>query len=173
MLPLTTKIQYSVLTPNNIEQNAHITKPNLINGSIETGIAELLIRNYVKSRESYSYKDLKKQFNLVRNNSTRIIFRRFYNFMNIDNPNSPIMKYQKDFTRNIKISSVTHPSYETVVVDFESKLLNLSEEVVETSSWKATISYEMDKITDSLPVNSKFNFTVVDYQLKLISKKEA
>jgi type IV secretion system protein VirB8 len=130
-----------------------------------------MVRNYVMQRERYNYDLLKKQFTFIKNNSTRIVFRRFFNFMNIDNPSSPVMQYQKSANRNIKILSADYTDDNNAIVTFHSEARGATGNVLEDTVWQATISYEIDKIDPYLPSGSRFNFTVTDYQLKLIEDK--
>ncbi len=44
-------------------------------------IGNIMVSNYVLRREAYDYDRLKEQFAYVQNNSTKIIFRKFYNYI--------------------------------------------------------------------------------------------
>ena len=91
--------------------------------------------------------------------------------MNIDNPSSPVLKYQKNTKRSAKIISTSYPGKTKAIVKFNSIVQNSAGEIAEDIVWQATIDYEIDKINPNLPSGSRFNFTVTDYQLKLIKDR--
>ena len=41
-------------------------------------------------------------------------------------------------------------------------------QISEDELWEATINFEVDKIKKNLPANSRFNFLVTDYEIKLL-----
>lgn len=171
LFPSVIQVKYSISATTSANKTAQIIRANQIKNDPQSSVTDILIKNYVLSREKYSYSDLKKQFIFVKNNSTRIVFRRFYNFMNIDNPSSPVLKYQKNTKRTAKIISTSYPSKTKAVVKFNSIVQNSAGEITEDIVWQATIDYEIDKINPNLPSGSRFNFTVTDYQLKLIKDR--
>ena len=133
----------------------------------------LSIQEYIKSgeyfidaRKWYNLKYLYPVFMLL-----DIFSYLFYNFMNIDNQLSPIMLYQKTFKRFINILSTTYNKDEEVVVKFESLAKNINEEIIENMVWQATIGFDIDQINLNLAINSKFNFVVTSYKLKLLENK--
>lgn len=171
LFPSVIQVKYSINETSSAHKTAQIIRANQIKNDPQDSVTDILIKNYVLSREEYSYADLKKQFIFVKNNSTRIVFRRFYNFVNLDNPSSPVLKYQKDKKRSIKIRSTSYPAQTKAIVKFNSIVQNAAGEISEDIVWQATIDYEIDKINPNLPSGSRFNFTVTDYQLKLIEDK--
>ena len=171
LFPSVIQVKYSISATTSANKTAQIIRANQIKNDPQSSVTDILIKNYVLSREKYSYSDLKKQFIFVKNNSTRIVFRRFYNFMNIDNPSSPVLKYQKNTKRTAKIISTSYPSKTKAVVKFNSIVQNSAGEITEDIVWQATIDYEIDKINPNLPSGSRFNFTVTNYQLKLIKDR--
>lgn len=108
-----------------------------------------MIRNYVIHRESYDYDTLSSQFQFVHNNSTRIIFLQFSNYMNIDNPLSPVMRYQRNLRRAVDIKSVSYKTGNEVEVIFTSLVKNIYNEILENMVWQATMSYEIDRSVKS------------------------
>jgi type IV secretion system protein VirB8 len=171
LFPSVTQVKYSVNTRTASDKAAQIIQANQIKGKPLASITDILVKNYVIQREEYNYESLKKQFTFIKNNSTRIAFRRFYNFMNIDNPSSPILKYQKNIKRDATIISTKYPRRNRSIVTFYSKVKNSVGEISEDMVWQATIDYEIDKINLNLPSGSRFNFTVTDYQLKLLQDR--
>lgn len=172
LLPLVKQIRYSISSNNSgFVGGANVIHANQIKNDPLASIATLMITDYITKREEYDYNKLKQQFSFVQNNSTRVVFRKFYNFMNIDNQLSPIMLYQKTFKRFINILSTTYNKDEEVVVKFESLAKNINEEIIENMVWQATIGFDIDQINLNLAINSKFNFVVTSYKLKLLENK--
>lgn len=172
LLPLVVQIKYFVNANASSNKVAQILPANGIENDPATSIADIMIKNYVLKREGYNYDNLKKQFVFVKNNSTRIVFRKFYNFMNIDNPSSPVMLYQKSINRTPSIILTKYPSPNVAIVTFNSKAQDSSGNKIEDKVWQATIGYEIDKIDSNLPNNTRFNFTITDYQLKMLKDKK-
>lgn len=173
LFPSVIQVKYAINADSSSNKTAQILRANKIDNDPLASVADIIIKNYVIKRESYNYDDLKKQFIFIKNNSTRIVFRRFYNFMNIDNPSSPVMLYQKYIQRIPKIISTTYLTQSKVIVKFSSRAQNSAGENVENMVWQATIDYEIDKINPNLSNGTRFNFTVTDYQLKLIEDKRS
>ncbi len=172
LFPSVIQVKYSINADTSANKAAQITRANQIENDPLTSIIDVLVRNYILKRESYDYDALKKQFVYVKNNSTRIVFRRFYNYMNIDNPSSPIMRYQKSAKRKIDIISAQYPSPTKAIIEFNSIAENAANQIIEDSTWQATIDLEVDDINTKLPSGARFNFTIIDYQLKLLKDKK-
>lgn len=170
LFPLVNQVRYSIRAFN-IQSSANIIKADHFKNDPQGSIADIMIRNYVEHREEYDYDILKQQFIFIQNNSTRIVFRKFFNFMNIDNPSSPGMSYQKYIRRGVEILSTQYPATNEVVVTFNSIAKTSGGEIFENMKWQAAINYEIDKIDVSIPSNSRFNFAVTNYKLKLLEDK--
>lgn len=168
LYPLIVQIKYSIAADSASNKTAQIVRANHVKNNPLASIADIMLRNYVIKRENYNYNALKKQFIFIKNNSTRIVFRGFYDFMDIDNPTSPVLVYQKSKHRVSNVISTTHLSPSKIIVKFESIIRNNSGEKIESKLWQATIEYEIDKISSNSPNGKRFNFTVTDYQLELL-----
>ena len=168
LFPVVIKVQYSVDIGSNSNKIVQIIEPE--DESIESTsfITGILIKNYVIARESYSYDNLRNQFIFLQNSSTRIAFRKFYNLMNIDNPHSPVMRYQKNIIVSPTIVSINYPDDTRAVVKFNSIAKDGAGNITENVLREATIDYEIDKVNPNRAPGSRFNFTVTDYRLKLI-----
>ena len=173
LFPSVIQVKYSINADSASNKTAQIIRADQIKNDPLASVADIILKNYVSTRESYNYNNLKKQFIFVKNNSTRIVFRRFYNFMNIDNPSSPVMLYQKTIQRTANIISTKYPRPTKAIIKFNSTAQNSTGEIVENMVWQATIDYEIDKIDPNLPNGSRFHFTVTDYQLKLLEDKKS
>ena len=172
LFPVVVQVKYTISADSSDNKTAQIIRANQITNQPLESITDIMVRNYVMSREAYKYSKLKKQFTFVKNNSTRIVFRRFYNFMNIDNPSSPVMRYQKTVARAAQVISIDYSRKNKAIVKFNSIATSDSGKIEENMVWQATIDYEIDKINPNYPSGSRFNFTVTDYQLKLLKDKK-
>lgn len=171
MFPTILQVKYSISAQVSSNKSAQIIRADQIQNDALASVSDIMIRNYVTKRESYSFSDLKLQFTYVKNNSTRIMFRRFYNNMSIDNPSSPVLKYKQFAKRYVKILNATYLDKGKAQVKFLSTVKNENGELVENIVWLATIGYEIDKINPYLPSGTRFNFTVTNYEVKLLEDK--
>ncbi|MFU7502955.1 MAG: hypothetical protein ACE1S7_06095 [Candidatus Tisiphia sp.] len=81
------------------------------------------------------------------------------------------MRYQKSLKRSVNIASVVYHKNNKAKVIFTSLAQNASNDILENMVWQATINFEIDAINIHLPPNSRFNFAVTGYKLKLIEDK--
>lgn len=172
LFPIITPIRYSILTESGENKSTQIINAEQIDNNPLASIADIMLRNYVTQRETYDYNNLKKQFIYIKNNSTRIVFRRFYNFMNINNVSSPVLLYQKDIKRTISIISSSFLSDTKTEIKFHSIARNGNGEIVEDMIWRVVVEYEIDQIDTNSPPGSRFNFAVTDYQPQLLEDKK-
>jgi type IV secretion system protein VirB8 len=169
LLPLKVDMQYALYS-SNYRDEITISKANQIPNNPLLSIADIMLRKYVIHREEYSYFNLNKQFAYVQNNSTISVFNQFNNYMSINNPISPILRYQQHVKREIKILSTSFPSNNNAIVRFNS-LAKVGAEVFEDMLWEADISFNADKIDTNLEEGQKFNFVVTEYKLSVIENK--
>jgi type IV secretion system protein VirB8 len=172
LLPMVTSVRYSTNTNSSENKSAQIIRVNHENSDPLASIAEIMIQNYVSQRETYDYNNLKKQFIYIKNTSTRMVFRRFYNYMNINNPSSPVLLYQKDIIRSYYFISSSFLASTRSKVKFQSIAKDNTGEIFENKIWEVIVDYEIEPINTALPDGSRFNFTVTDYQLKLLEDKK-
>ncbi|AFB26018.1 MULTISPECIES: virB8 family protein [spotted fever group] len=170
LLPINKKVNY--LIKDDAEKQAAIT--NTKHSTLVkpyTSIANIMLQNYVNQREEYNYDILKEQFTFIKNASTRIVYMQFANFMNIDNPLSPVIRYQKLYSRSINILSIKNINDNEAVVTFESLAKNSTDAILENMVWEARIGFIMDSISTNTSPDMPFNFTVTSYKLKLLRNK--
>ena len=173
LFPTSVQVKYSIFTENiSDNKTAKVIKADQFGNDAVKSIADIMIRNYVIQRESYDYNLLEKQFTFIQNNSTRIAFRDFYNFMSLNNPDSPLIKHQKNIRKSVEILSVKYPNKNKVVVKFRAQAKDITGQVFEDMILRATIDYEIDPIRLDLPPGSRFNFTVTNYKLDLLEGKK-
>ncbi|WP_103897252.1 VirB8 family type IV secretion system protein [Rickettsia fournieri] len=170
LLPINKKVSY--LIKDDAAKQAAVTNTKhstLTNPYIS--IANIMLQNYVKQREEYNYDILKEQFTFIKNTSTSIVYMQFANFMNIDNPLSPVIRYQKLYRRSINILSINNINDNEAVVTFESLAKNSTDAILENMVWEARIGFIMDSISTNTSPDMPFNFTVTSYKLKLLRNK--
>ncbi|MFP3120472.1 virB8 family protein [Rickettsia sp. R2] len=170
LLPINKKVSY--LIKDDAAKQAAVTNTKhstLTNPYIS--IANIMLQNYVKQREEYNYDILKEQFTFIKNTSTSIVYMQFANFMNIDNPLSPVIRYQKLYRRSINILSINNINDNEAVVTFESLAKNSTDTILENMVWEARIGFIMDSISTNTSPDMPFNFTVTSYKLKLLRNK--
>jgi len=139
LFPIITPVRYSILTESGENKSAQIINADQIENNPIASIADIMLRKYVIQRETYDYNDLKKQFIYIKNNSTRIVFRRFYNYMNINNASSPVLLYQKDIKRTVSIISSSFLSDTKTEIKFHSIARNITGDIVEDMIWRAVV----------------------------------
>lgn len=173
LFPLVKVLRYSVTTSGSGDETALVTKADHIDNNPMRSISEIMLKDYVQKREQYDYNALANQIEYVKNTSTRIVFKRFYNYLSIDNPDSPVLRYQKDAKRTITINSVKFIDDSTAEVHFASQAKDSSNQLFEDMTWVATIDFDSDRIKLHTPNDTPFNFTIMEYKLKLVGEKNA
>ncbi|WP_392506179.1 virB8 family protein [Rickettsia sp. 2024-CO-Wats] len=170
LLPINKKVSY--LIKDDAEKQATVTNTKHSTlASPYISIANIMLQNYVNQREEYNYDILKEQFTFIKNTSTSIVYMQFAHFMNIDNPLSPVIRYQKLYRRSINILSINNINDNEAVVTFESLAKNSTGAILENMVWEARIGFIMDSISTNISPNMPFNFTVTSYKLKLLRNK--
>lgn len=167
--PLDKQLKYTVHTAGSNKVKSRILKADVMPNNPARSIAIQFVKNYIKRRESYEYDNIEQQMHFVRNSSTSVVFRGFYNYINIDNPRSPILRYQRQAARKINLQNARFDQDNNLLVTFRS-IAKENEDVFEDMLWEATISYDMDPII-VLPDQYQeldFNFKVTDYKVRLL-----
>lgn len=173
LFPLVRVLQYSITTGGSGDETALITKAEQIPNNPALSISEILLKDYVIKREEYDYNSLASQMEYVKNTSTRVVYKKFYNYLSIDNPDSPVLRYQKDAKRVITVGSVRFIDDSTAEVHFSSQAKDGANQLFEDMAWVATIDFDSDKIKLHAPNDTPFNFIIMEYKLKLVGDKHA
>ena len=177
LLPIKQKLTYGINVVSNIregETQAQVIEMKGFEGTSAPHkfIASNLINNYVESREDFDYSQIKKQFEYIRATSTRLVFKRYYNYMSVNNPDSPVMRYQQYATRKININGIKFLSDRRVVIKFNSLAKDINGKQFENHLWEAHVSFNMGEVGKRVPTGTKFKFVVTDYKLKLLGEVE-
>ncbi len=164
------EVRYVVNLKNQRTKKTSIVKANYYSNNAESSVAKILVEKYLQKREEYDYSKIENQLKYILGSSSKLEFRKYYNYINIDNPDSPILKYKKDIKRSIIIKNVAiDDQNDRFTIVFESKALNKNDEVVENNIYQATLNYIMRNMK-SEDKNTKNFFSVIDYKVKLIKQ---
>jgi len=170
IFPLEREVRYVVNLKNQHSKKTSIVKADYYSNNAESSIAKILVEKYLQKREEYDYSKIENQLKYILGSSSKLEFRKYYNYINIDNPDSPILKYKKDIKRSIIIKNVAiDDQNDKFTIVFESRALNKNDEVVENNIYQATLNYIM-KSMKSEDKNTKNFFSVIDYKVKLIKQ---
>lgn len=177
LLPIRQKLTYAINVVSDIregETQAQVFEMQDTEGTNAPFrfIATKLVRNYVESREDFDYSKIRKQFEYIRASSTRLVFKRFYNYMSVNNPDSPVMRYQQVATRKINVNDIKFLSDRRVLVNFTSTAKDSVGKQFENLRWQAQMSFNMGDVGKRVPTGTKFKFVVTDYKLKLLGEVE-
>lgn len=173
LFPLVRMLQYSITVDGKGDQSAVVMKANQVANNPLHSILEIMLSDYVKTREEYDYNSLAVQMEYVKNTSTRLVFKRFYNYLSIDNPDSPVLRYQKDAKRTVAINSIKFVDDSSADVTFTSEARDGTNQLFENMVWVASVNFDSDGIKLHAPNDTPFNFVVMEYKLKLVGDKNA
>jgi type IV secretory pathway component VirB8 len=173
-LPIRTVLKYAVGF-NGFAADKQITIKSTLNQAPDplTSIAKVLLKNYVTQIEKYKYSDLKDQITFVNANSSRYVFNQYYNFIGIDNKLSPVIRFQDQAVRSIKVLSVDVSPDLVATIKFRSTAKDFNNAVIENMLWQANVFFKIDPIVMGLANGTKFNFLVTDYKVKLLKNEGA
>ncbi|AIL65649.1 Type IV secretion system protein virB8 [Rickettsiales bacterium Ac37b] len=168
-LPLKKIVPILVKIQNLTEDISVIHSIEYPNESTSISLAKYLASKYIIWRESYSYADIDTQINKIKNNSTKFVFKQFYNSLSLENANSPVLLYQQYITRSINIESVAVSNQaQSIIVKFSATIKDTNSGSEEKSLWLANISYDMSDIELIMKKNAPLNFLVTDYNVQEI-----
>ncbi|MES2215449.1 MAG: VirB8/TrbF family protein [Pseudomonadota bacterium] len=173
LLPLTKQLKYSIFVNSLSQQSAQVTKADQVANNPLLSIAQILIEDYIKSREQYTYDKLDSQMQYVQKTSTRMVFKKYFDYFSMDNVDSPVIRYQKEAQRKIFIDGIKFLDNNHAEVKFTSTATDATNKIFENISWLSFISFETDDIVLNKPAESAFNFVVTDYKIQMLGDKNA
>lgn len=168
LFPMKREVQYIINSADLTDKSVKIYKATYDDRDVQLSITNVLVNKYIIAREKYTYQDLKTQFTYVKNNSTRVIFQRFLSFMNIDNPESLILKYQKNVNREVTIVSSSYPDQNNAIVTMHSVAKDITGKTYEDKLWQIKLQFDIDKVDIDVSSGQKFNFTVTNYETTML-----
>ena len=137
--------------------------------SVDDAVLFFMAKNYVNQYESYNINQLERNYSGIQHVSTPEVFAKYQGMLQTNNPESPVVKYERHSLRQIDFLSVMRleSPANTLEILFDANVVNA--ETSQKTRYKATISYqysgvEFDSKTDTVkPVV----FTVTSYSSKL------
>lgn len=168
LFPMKREVQYIINSADLTDKAVKIYKATYDDRDVQLSITNVLVNKYIIAREKYNYQDLKKQFTYVKNNSTRVIFQRFLSFMNIDNAESLILKYQKNINRDVTIVSSSYPDQNNAIVTIHTIAKDITGKKYEDKLWQIKLQFDIDKVDIDVASGKKFNFTVTNYETTML-----
>lgn len=123
----------------------------------DVALLNYFVKEYVSVREGYNIDTLRAGFLRVRALSTPEAFAVFKSQIDLQNPESPIVRYERHTQREIIVHSVTTPvefdkmllqqtKENTANVVFEAQLKR-GNEVIESTIWQATVAFTYKSLT--------------------------
>jgi type IV secretion system protein VirB8 len=174
LLPVKRELPFPIMTENTIDYYSRIKKLSKSHITSQTDLANYLLTKYVNEREAYSYKSISKQMKFIKHNSSKQVYRKFYNSLNITNPSSPVLLFQNRINREIKILSISYVESEldegisNAIIKFKGKLSTTYNSDSQESIWLAKITFELSDIEKVVKENNSFYFVVTDYDVQQI-----
>ena len=135
-------------------------------------IEKYMTRTYIKKREEYDYNLVDEQLKFVKNSSSEKVNQVFEYLMGINNPDSPLLLFQKINTRTIEIISMDQDPSEknTYLIKFNATVASQKDSSREKSSWIAKITYTMSTINQLIADEKKvLDYKVVDYVVQKLN----
>ncbi len=132
--------------------------------SVDEAVLLFMARNYVTHYESYDISALERNFSAVQHYSAPEVFANYQLLLQTNNPDSPVVLYQRHSTRKIDVMSLTQPSNNTLEIFYEASVI--SADHVAKTKHKAILNYEYSKVEFDAE-NDKVkdvNFKVTNYK---------
>ena len=169
LFPITKEVPLILAMPNADDRQPVITlKPNK---TVEPQmlVTNYLLRKYIIDRESYAFDKVERQIAIIHNNSSKLVAKKFENYIKIQNPDSPILLYQTSISREIEIISTKkvmndynnwHVKYRAILIDEENNKIE--------SLWLANVFFNISDIEALIANKEKFEFLVTEYNTEQI-----
>ena len=171
LFPIETELKYAVTFKGSAsDKKISINFDRKHNENPLYSIAQILIKNYVIQREKYNYADLEKQLLFVKTNSTKTLFNQYYGLISINNPLSPVLRYQDQLTRSIEILDINFDLAQADV-KFRSIARDVNNKIQEQMLWSTKINFAISPIILGQATGAPFNFVVTSYELKLLKNE--
>ncbi|MFN7039034.1 MAG: VirB8/TrbF family protein [Alphaproteobacteria bacterium] len=141
------------------------------NENPQESVKKYLIKRYVENWESYQFDTVEKQINVIKNSSSKYIFKKFYNYISLNNPDSPLL-YQKQISRMVQIISMDFDDDESnVVVQFTVNSIDNNTKNETLTRWIANINFQIEDIVTLMESkeSKSLDFIVTDYQVRQVN----
>jgi type IV secretory pathway component VirB8 len=135
----------------------------------QKALAEYLVEDYVTNRESYSSNKLEKQALRVRAASSRQVYKKYDAEISINNPESPVLIYQR-MKRRIEIVSIalqgTENEYTSAVVTFKATIDDPRVKEKTVTTHEALINFTLADIQRIIKEKVPLDFIVTNYSVR-------
>lgn len=171
MLPLSHQVKYFISVDDanaTNEKYAKVLRATDIPENPLRSILKIMLEDYVVKRERYNHEYIDEQLKYIQGTSTRRIMNQYTDYMSLDNPNSPVFRYQSEAKRSISIRGTNFIDDNTAEIYFDSKATDDNDKVFENLGWVVRIGFDSDPIMFDVPNNTDYKFVITDYNLKLI-----
>lgn len=172
LFPLGHSIKYLIQLDNyHNNKKIYLVKPKNKHDDYMAFFSKYLVKNYVEQREIYDYIKLKEQILFVKAKSTPQVFNQFYSYLQVDNPNSPILRYEDQVKRFVYHLSNDMIDRNTVKMKFRSIVYDAKSNLIENLIWEAQVGFEINTNYFDNETKPTLYFVVTDYKLKLLENK--
>lgn len=172
VFPLKKEVPFIVKVEDSIDYYSVIKPLAKESEDTQKMITEYLISDYVITYEAYNFRHLAKQEQHIKASSSKQVFKAFASLMSTDNPESPILVYQKSSTKAIKVLSVSLVEDEQgsnrASVLFEATIDDRLKRTKTTLQQQADLAFTISNITDIVANKEPLEFIITDYQVRPI-----
>jgi len=172
LFPLGHSIKYLIQLDNyHNNKKIYLVKPKSKHDDYMAFFSKYSVKNYVEQREIYDYIKLKEQILFVKAKSTPQVFNQFYSYLQVDNPNSPILRYEDQVKRFVYHLSNDMTDRNNVKMKFRSIVYDAKSNLIENLIWEAQVGFEINTNYFDNETKPTLYFVVTDYKLKLLENK--
>jgi type IV secretion system protein VirB8 len=165
--PLKKEITYlSFIDQDILSQNTNIEIAPEEDNNPTRYINEHLCKFYILKREKYDYYNLKEQLIYLKSTSSKKIFRSFYNSLNLSNPESPLVRYQKYAKRYSKIENIQFLDDNHIIANLNIEIRDNDFKLLEKKKAKITMSFDSDSVNKYTNNQKEFYFIVTEYNIQ-------
>lgn len=174
LYPLNVSIPFAYETADVYDQTPIMRKIGSAEGDFNIPVQEFLLQNYVRRREEYDINLLDGNARAVRQHSSPEVFAAFQKMMALDNPESPVVVYQRQAVRTIRVLSTRISGggeNSAAVVLFEATVSGPAG--VEVSRWMANIAFRFTPIALDKSESKRFTpleFLITSYTLQHVNE---
>jgi len=174
LFPLEKEYFYKLQAPKNGKLSYYMTEEFLKTRGVKSfeHLASKLAGNYVKTYEKYDYEEIKSQFNVIYNSSTKEVFDQFYHIMSLDNPRSPLHIYGRYGRRFVNVDNVTvysdiNGNFTQAEIDFTTRSITYNINIP-NQKYKAIMSFYMSDL-EKIKKDSDFEFVITSYRVNEVN----
>lgn len=175
--PIRQEIPYMVQTDDSVDYILSIKGIGEGFDSMHNAVASYILKRYVEAYESYDYKNLKDQLNYIYNTSSQQVYSDFYQYMSLENPQSPIQEYQRGARRVVEVTNVSFPPNverpDRAIVTFKATVENFKTNKYTDSYWSTKLVFNLPDIERIAHEKNtdKIDFIVTAYEVEQVGNR--